>query len=353
MLFPTIAQGVVPNADGAVTRFVSPEVRGKSWFNPAKSVIFVNGMLNTGMDHKASAEALSLMLGCPVIGVYNKKDGFWRDLYQCVTDKAQMTGLQTSNVSHNTDWIKFFDSVWQSMRKTRPTATKEDLIYELLSSNAAAQSLFALLVGTPGGMLGTPIYCHSQGNLVTSNALAGVTLARGAGAVRGLEVHSYGSPARGWPAGLNRTNQAYTFDPVSFLDLRMDWSSSKVGFKVAHGFLEYVKQDGEFVVNRFRTGGWGMTVNMDEKGLAKYCVSLGTNTRRLRAIFDRLEKAHFTDSDDVALEYVALLSNSQISALQSTDPVLITQLVRLLKAGIYTTGERRAVERLEAAQKIA
>ena len=94
---------------------------------------------------------------------------------------------------------------------------------------------------------------------------------------------------------------------------------------------------------------WGM----DEKGLAKFCVGLGTNTRRLRAIFDRLEDAHFTDSDDVALEYVNLLPDQQIAALQTSDPKLIAQLVRLLEAG-YTTGqENRAIQRLRAVQAVA
>ncbi|WP_199257982.1 hypothetical protein [Paracoccus binzhouensis] len=353
MRFPTIAQGTTPSADGAVTRFVSPEVQNKSWFNPTRPVIFVNGMMNTGADHRASAEALSLMLGCPVVGVYNRKDGFWADLFQCITDKARLTQVQTSNLNHNTNWIAFFDQVWQKSREKRPMLTKEDFAHEMLAGNPAAQSLFALLIGQPGGMLGTPIYCHSQGNLVTSNALSAVTLVKGAESVRGLEVNSFGSPARGWPVGLNRVNNAYTFDPVSFLDLTMDWSSSKVGFKVAHGFLNYVAQDGEFVVNRFRTGGWGMTVNMDEKGLAKFCAGLGTNTRRLRAIFDRLEAAHFTDSDDVALEYVNLLSDQQLAALRAVDPAFIAQLLRLLQAGWTAADEQRAIDRLQAAQGVS
>ncbi|MFC3568666.1 hypothetical protein [Paracoccus simplex] len=353
MRFPTIAQGATPSADGAVTRFVSPEVQNKSWFNPTKPVIFVNGMMNTGADHRASAEALSLMLGCPVIGVYNRKDGFWADLFQCITDKARLTQVQTSNLNHNTNWIAFFDQVWQKSREKRPMLSKEDFAHEMLAGNPAAQSLFALLIGQPGGMLGTPVYCHSQGNLVTSNALSAVTLVKGVDSVRGLEVNSFGSPARGWPVGLNRVNNAYTFDPVSFLDLRMDWTSSKVGFKVAHGFLNYVAQDGEFVVNRFRTGGWGMTVNMDEKGLAKFCAGLGTNTKRLRAIFDRLEAAHFTDSDDVALEYVNLLSEQQLAALRAVDPAFIAQLVRLLQAGWTAADEQRAIDRLQAAQGVS
>ena len=349
MQLPRIAMDTVPSGDGAVTKYISPEVRNKSWFQPGRPVIFVNGMLNSPDDHMKSANALSLMLGSPVIGVYNKKDGFWRDLFQCISDKAQMTSMQTSNIHTNDQWIKTYDALYQIEKGKRPGLTKDAYVYELLASNKAAQSLFALL-SAPGGMLGTPIYCHSQGNLVTSNALTGVTMAKGTGAVQGIEVNSFGSPARGWPAGLRRVNNAYTFDPVSFLDLRMDWSSSKVGFKAAHGFLNYVDQDGEFIVNRFRTGGWGMTVNMDEAALAKFCASQGTNTRRLRAVFDRLEKAHWSDSDDIAVAYVNLLTDAQIAALQQTDPTFIAQLVRLMQSGIETGDETRAIARLQSVQ---
>lgn len=351
MRFPNIAHNVLPGFDGAVTRYVSPEVQDKSWFTPHKSVIFVNGMDNEPSDHMTSAHNLSLMLGCPVIGVYNQKGGFWPDVWQCITDKASLTGVQTGNFNYNQRGFELYEKLYQAQKSKNPMLTKEDFTHDLLSSNAASQALFALLAA-PGGMLGTPLYCHSQGNLIGSNALSAVTLVKGAGAVQGLEVFSFGSPARGWPSGIKRVNNAYTFDFVSILDVTVDWTSSKVGFKVAHGFDNYIAQDGEFVVNRFRTGGWGVTVNMDEKGLAKFCLGLGTNTRRLRSIFDRLEKAHWTDSDDVAVAYVNLLSDEQIAGLQRTDPVFITQLIRLLKAGYTASDEKAAIRRLERAQSV-
>ncbi|MFV0301912.1 MAG: hypothetical protein ACK5IP_13725, partial [Paracoccus sp. (in: a-proteobacteria)] len=224
----------------------------------------------------------------------------------------------------------------------------------LLGSNKATQALYRLLAGQ-GGLLGAPIYCHSQGNLITSNALTAVALARGTQAIAGLEVNSFGSPARYWPPGLRRTNYAFTFDPVSMLDLRADLSSSKVGYRfshgfpVVHGFKWYAEHDGEFVINRFRWGGWGMTFSLDEKGLAKFCAGQGDNVRRLKAIFDRLETAHPTDSDDVALEYVKLLSDTQIARLKMLDPRLVDQLVRLLESGATFADERGAIERLRAA----
>ena len=72
MQSPFIHQGTVPSGDGTVTRYVSAEVVGKAWYSPAKPVIYVNGMQNSGQDHYDSAQALSLMVGAPVYGVFNK-----------------------------------------------------------------------------------------------------------------------------------------------------------------------------------------------------------------------------------------------------------------------------------------
>ena len=209
-------------------------------------------------------------------------------------------------------------------------------------------------------MLGAPIYCHSQGNLITSNALTGVMLARGPAAIAGIEVHSFGSPARWWPAGLKRQSYSFTFDMVAFLDLRGDWNSSSVGYRKSHGpnpfthgFLYYAAHDPEFVINRFRIGGWGMTFNMDEKGLAKFCASLGNNTDRLKRIFTRLQKHHESDSDDVAVLYVEQLTDQQLGALQTTDPTFVRLLVDLLKDGFVAGDERRAIQRLRAVQAMA
>ncbi|AUH64475.1 hypothetical protein [Paracoccus zhejiangensis] len=349
-----IRQGTAPGEDGDVTRFVSPEVRDKAWFNPSKPVIFVNGMMNDPSHHVESAMALSLMMGAPVYGVYNAKIGFAADLWQCLTDKLRLSAIQAQRPSGFEAWAKLIEVEYQLVKKAQPGLSKTDYVGSLLGSNKATQSLYRLLTGQ-GGMLGAPIYCHSQGNLITSNALTAVALAKGTQAISGLEVNSFGSPCRYWPPGIRRTNYAFTFDPVSMLDLRADLTSSKVGysfshgFPVVHGFKWYAEQDGEFVVNRFRWGSWGMTFSLDEKGLAKFCANQGDNVRRLRAIFDRLEKAHPTDSDDVALEYVKLLSDTQIARLKLLDAGFVTQLVRLLESGATFADERGAIERLKAA----
>lgn len=374
MQVPTIRLGGDPQIDGAVTRYVSEDLIGKAWYNPTRPVIFVNGMLNDGAGHREAAERLSLTIGSEVVGVFNKTagtgiGGALTDLWQCITDKARLASAQTpdqkvllqlglpgNDFSRKTALV---EEAYQLEKARQPGLSKDDYVYGLLGDNPATRSLYALLVGRPGGMLGTPIHAHSQGNLITSNALTGVALARGIGAISGLVVVSYGSPAQGWPPGLQRTNNAFTFDGVGWLDATMDWSSAKVGYKLSHGnpfihkFRYYADYDAEFFVNKFRTGGWGMTVNMDEKGLAQACADLGNHTDRLFNIFTRLKQQHWTDSDDVALEYVKLKSDRELAEIGRLHSGLARLLIELLEAGWTSGEERKAIERVQAAMAVA
>ena len=217
----------------------------------------------------------------------------------------------------------------------------------MISSNKATLSLYALLAA-PGGLNKPRIYCHSQGNLITSNALTAVALAKGQAAVNGIEVNSFGSPCRYWPQGVARTNYAFTFDPISWLDLRTDLSSSKIGFVAAHGFDVYLQHDAEFIVNRFRWGAFGLTASLDEKGLAGFMVRIGNNPKRLRGILERLYKAHWSDSDDVALLYVDAMSDADLRTIRNGDPSVIALLIKSLETGWTTSREKAAIQRLQA-----
>ncbi len=368
MQMPPINMDGAPTADGAVSVYVSKDNEGKAWYNPARPVIFVNGMLNDGKGHQASGLRLSEILGAKVYGVFNATQGGLSDLWQCIADKFTLTAGQSADQrvlarmpkfgGDFQTWSDFVEAAYQFEKAKSPALSKDDYVYTLLGGNAATRSLYKLLLAQPGGLLGAPIHAHSQGNLITSNALTGVALARGVGAIAGLEVVSYGSPAQGWPPGLRRTNNAFTFDGVSLLDGTMDWSSSKVGYKfshrgpLVHAFQFYADHDEEFIINKFRTGGWGVTVNMDEKGLAAFCAGLGVNTERLDRIFDRLEKAHWTDSDDVALEYVGLKTDAELAELGRISSVFLARLIHLLKSGYTSGSEQAAIDRLQAALKV-
>jgi hypothetical protein len=90
---PIADVGAEPTYDGQVTQFVAGEALGSRYFDRERRVIFVNGMGNSGANHRDSALALSVLQMCRVVGVYNLTGGFITDLVQCVTDKLQFDGL--------------------------------------------------------------------------------------------------------------------------------------------------------------------------------------------------------------------------------------------------------------------
>jgi hypothetical protein len=349
---PTIGtSGGNPTNDGDIHLYISPEAEAKSWFNRSRRVMFVNGMMNSPADHASSARALSLLQACPVVGVFNKSDGLWPDLGQCIMDKATLVGVQAEVGTDFRGWLTAVNGAFELARRLAPTLTKVDFIGSLIASNAATFAVYRYVV-TLGGAerAALKIYCHSQGNLVTSNALTAVALALGEDSLGGIEVNGFGSPCRYWPPKITRTNYAFTFDPVSWLDYRVSFDNVKVGFIAGHAFTLYMQNDGEFVVNRFRWGSFGMTVNMDEAGLAGYCISIGNNPPRLRGIFNRLKEAHWTDSDDVAYEYVPRIRTRNLVLLQSiarTDAGFIRLLIELLGAGWVSADEQRQIDFLK------
>ncbi len=349
MTAPTIRIGNnAPSADGQINLYASPEGQAQNWFNQARRVIFVNGMANAPEDHAGSALGLSLLVGCPVIGVYNKSNGTLKDIAQCVTDKLQLAKVQSSGKVGFEGWVLAVDALHKAARLTNPSLSRIDLVGSLIKNNAATHALYMLLVSGGVNAKGTPIYSHSQGNLITSNALTAVALALGSGAIAGIQVLSFGSPCRYWPPGINRKNHAFTLDPVSLLDLRIDMTSSKVGFEVSHGFTLYMQRDAEFVINGFRFGGMRMTLNMDEVGLASALIKMGPNAPRLRRIFERLRDAHQTDSDDVAMHYTERAPVSLLRSVKQADAGLIQLLIKLLEDGPTFADEERAIAKLKA-----
>ena len=185
-----------------------------------------------------------------------------------------------------------------------------------------------------------PIFAHSQGNLITSNALTAVAIADGLPAIQGRVVHSFGSPCLTWPPGLDHRNHAFTFDPVGMMDFKFSFSNIKVGGVISHSFAEYMKYDPEFVINRFRWGSFGFTANMDEDGLATAMKDMGNNPNRLHGIFKRLDDAHWSDKDDITLLYIQKMrktgGESTLRMMAKTKPALIDVMLECLVGGTFT-----------------
>lgn len=334
-----LAGAAIPKVDGEIHEYAYKEAVDSGQFDRVRKVIFVNGMQNSGKDHAESALALSWVQMCTVIGVYNLSLGFWRDFGQCIADKNQFNGPLSLSAAHKVAIGSLFGN--RTMVETARLA---------LERNPSQVSLFDLLRRPEHHR--REIFAHSQGNLILSNVLQAIAAVDGPEALAGYTVHTFGSPTVNWPPGITKYEHAFTWDPVAFLaGFDTSWTISKVGMPagsknpITHAFLEYLKRDPSFLVNRFRWGGLGVTFNMDEAGLAKALAAMGTNARRVSAIFEHLNKNHNSDADDVAVIYVAEVRKSPaiVAALKADKP-LVALLIRVMDEGWTSKEEKEAIE---------
>lgn len=328
-----LSEGKSPGGDGDINEYRYSLAVASNNFNAKRKVVYINGMQNDGTTHRTNALALSWVEMCTVVGIYNATSGFLKDAGQCLGDKIQFNGPFVS-----------------SKAMTRGQA----LGY--LSRNPAQVRLFEYL----SIHRRSEIFAHSQGNLILSNVLHALQAVHGPTSLAGLVVRSFGSPALNWPKGLVRRHEnAFTFDLVSLMG---PWglSASKVAVgrrswnpatwnPLTHGFLEYLLQDAAFFVNRFRVGGLGLTVNMDEDGLACGLACLHFNLERVYRIFEHLNECHNSDADDIAVRYVTRLKERHPSTLAvlRKDEKLKHLLIRILKEGVTWSDEAKAIKILQ------
>ncbi len=328
-----------PAADGAVTEYLMPEVTRAPGYQASRKVIFINGMANSGDDHAQSALALSLVQLCTVIGVYNKSTSGWADFKQCVGDKNQFQGPLSLSASNRVAIGSLFNG-----------GMPEQAAIDALSRNPCQVAVFRLLRRPENRR--REIFAHSQGNLILSNALQAIAAVDGDQAVAGRVVNTFGSPTVNWPPGIRKYEHGFTFDPVNWLSgFDRTWSISKVGWPsgthnpITHGFVWYLQEDPAFVVNRYRVGGWGMTFNMDEDGLADALAAMGPNTPRLLKIFEHLDANHNSDADDVAVRYVARIRNRpDVAQAIGRNRPLRDRLIKVMDEGYTSPEERRAID---------
>ena len=333
----------IPQSDGKINEYAYKEAVASAQFNHARKVIFINGMLNRGAAHAESALALSWVRMCTVVGVYNASAGGVKDFAQCIGDKSQFDGP-----------VSFSAETKVAIGTILGGRTSVEAARLALSRNRAQVALFDLLRRPENRR--REIFAHSQGNLILSNVLQAIAAADGHQALVGRTIHTFGSPAVNWPAGITKYEHGFTWDPITFLaGFDSTWTISKVGMPkssknpITHSFLEYLKCDPAFVVNRFRWGGLGVTFDMDEDSLANAIAAMGTNTRRVLSIFQHLNDKHNSDADDVAVRYVDKIKHSAatLTALKADRP-LVALLVRILEEGWTSAEEKKAIAFLQA-----
>lgn len=203
----------IPTRDGEVNEY---NLTNSTVTNPR--VHFVNGIRVVGREHAVTAAYLSLLIERPVWGVYNKTAGVLVgslvDLGQCLLDYAQNAAARLGSRGN----------------RDKPPRVPDHEIPAFLSRlnrdyvvwNQATRELFRQLVLHKGQR--QLIVAHSQGNLITSNALFVLEDVFGSAVLQNIRVYSLASPSPAWPLGLRVTNggggrqdNAFMNDLVSLL----------------------------------------------------------------------------------------------------------------------------------------
>jgi hypothetical protein len=161
---------------------------------------FVNGIRVLPRDHAVTAAYLSVLVERPVWGVYNATAGV---RLGSVVDLGQSALDYTQNA---------FARLGSGRNQNRPPrvgeadvpAFLEGLERRYLVWNKATLGLFRELVENRHRM--KYVIAHSQGNLITSNALFVLEDTLGPAALRNVRVYSLASPSPAWPLGLRVTH---------------------------------------------------------------------------------------------------------------------------------------------------
>jgi hypothetical protein len=243
----------IPKADGEVNTYV---LAGLTADDPI--IYYVNGIQTGGKEHAETAATLAMIAERPVVGVYNASGGagtpkgFAIDLAQCLGDWASSTGnklLEWGNLGVNkvvdavrdgahhagqfakhpfggggpkppppsqTDPFNAADHVRKLVAEDKRVKLIE---WKLEKYNRATASLFRQLREHKGRRQW--VVAHSQGNLVTCDALWAMVLAYGEESLGNMKVYSLASPSPAWPLGIRggrRKVYGHTNDLVTLAD---------------------------------------------------------------------------------------------------------------------------------------
>jgi len=186
---PTIP--TVPTRDGELNKYnlLSAPVNSPRLY-------YVNGIRNSAKDHALTASLLSILCEHPVHGVYNLSNGAILDLGQCVLDYTQNAAAR---VFGNRKLVPGKKIDTSEIKKIIDDTVSGSFVW-----NQATVTLFREVANNYGHK--TLIVAHSQGNLITSNALFIIERIFGSSALEHVRVYSLASPSPAWPLGLRHTN---------------------------------------------------------------------------------------------------------------------------------------------------
>lgn len=198
---------------------IHPQVsRGRTSTTSNWQIIYVNGMATNARTHATTGRQLATIAGMDVRGIYNQcgTDGsegtmsFLADLWQCARDQTLPVGR----------------TIHPQMRRLLNLSgdSLADAIGNVvLRNNLAAQTLYTELLAAAQSGQWTIVVCHSQGNLITANALWVLKHVRENTTTRMGRIRVFGlaSPSVSWPpnrqGGLVFRLYRHSGDPVTLL----------------------------------------------------------------------------------------------------------------------------------------
>ncbi len=155
-------------------------------------VLFINGIAGTARKHRQQALMTSAFSGGPVEGVFNISEGMLKDLKQCINDKRTSSEFMSVKGTLG-GWM---DNLAEFVGLGGSETIAKSWVEDSISDNPATLALFRKLL-SPGYSDAT-IVAHSQGNIITANALNAVAALRGQAAIQKMRVIAVGSPVAFW-----------------------------------------------------------------------------------------------------------------------------------------------------------
>lgn len=231
--FPPAPPGSRSGPPLAVTRLSHPR---------PDTLFYVNGIQTNPEAHARTAVLVANLSERSVVGVFNASGGsgalgMGADLAQCAADwlssgSAAVVERVGAVLSAPVNWGQHLARGFASLfvddappvrpvnllvdvQRVIPEQIRVGLVSRRLGLyNKATQSLYQQLVLNRGKSIG--IVAHSQGNLVTCDALWAYTFSFGEAALEKVRVYSLASPAPAWPLGLRWRRLVYGHfnDPV-------------------------------------------------------------------------------------------------------------------------------------------
>ena len=180
----------IPSGDGELNEY---NLSNSTVYVPR--IHYVNGIRTDGTAHAKTAALLSVLTEHPVWGVYNATGGMLRDLGQSALDYLQNAGARAGNSELTPS---------TNVQPHEIPQLVEDVINRSVVWNKGTVALFrSLMLNIQSPQM---VVAHSQGNMLTSNALFVIERVLGSQSLKNIRVYSLASPSPGWPLGLRVTN---------------------------------------------------------------------------------------------------------------------------------------------------